>query len=285
MDLNPSLNCFVGVFWGVLLIPTTSSLSSPIFWTFTLLEVDNGAPDPVNLAISINKTTSLAQEVRGSREDAAVAALQIRGTSGNPFFQLSSHELFSDFLAKKTLKISNTIQSLHISNRRDKSRIKYDVMKETSLCIRGKPLLHEYFLYPMTGKSQYLPSGLPWIKSFLGNSKCDHTWEQPGKKKPKSHLWSSSSVSLHILKNNRGKRSELFPTFPISLGKQELYKHLSSLFLISETLLATCTDLKPPAQIWNTLWIYVCAHHPCSTCFKWPSMALLPVDTNWNIRQ
>lgn len=86
MDLNPNLNCFVGVFWGVLLILTTSSLSSPIFWTFTLLEVDNGARDPVNLAISINKTPSLAQEVRGNREDVAVAPLQIRGTSRKPFF-------------------------------------------------------------------------------------------------------------------------------------------------------------------------------------------------------
>lgn len=140
-----------------------------------------------------------------------MAAFQIRGTSGKPFFDLPSHELFSDF-SKKILKISNTIQSLHISSKRDKSRTKHNVKNKISLCIRGKPL--------STGKSQYLQSGLPWIKSFLGNSKCDHTWEQPDKKKPKSHLWSSCSLSRHILKNNRGKRSKLFPTFPISLGKQ-----------------------------------------------------------------
>lgn len=121
--------------------------------------------------------------------------------------------------SQKTLKISNTIQRLHFSSKREKSRIKQDVLTRP-LCIRGKSLLHEYLLYPKTGKSQYLQSGLPWTESFLGNSKCDHTWEQPGKKKAKSDLWSSRSVSLHILKNNRGKRSKLFPTSPISLGKQ-----------------------------------------------------------------
>lgn len=189
------------------------------------------------------------------------------------------------FWPKKPLKFQIQFRSSTFSAEETKAELNMMLWRRLLCVSEGKPLLHEYFLYPMTGKSQYLPSGLPWIKSFLGNSKCDHTWEQPDKKKPKSHLWSSSSVSLHILKNNRGKRSELFPTFPISLGKQELYKHLSSSFPISETLLATCTDLKPPAQIWNTLWIYAPAHHPCSTCFKWPSMALLPVDTNWNIRQ
>lgn len=89
---------------------------------------------------------------------------------GSPFLSFQVVNYFQTSF-QKTPKISNTIQSLHISSKRDKNRIKHDVMNKTSLCIKRKPLPHKCLPYLMSGKSQYLQSGLPWIVSFLGNSK------------------------------------------------------------------------------------------------------------------
>lgn len=111
-----------------------------------------------------------------SREHVVAAALQVRANKREAAFCAFKFWFILRLLSKK-LKFQIQFWASKFPLKREKNKIEYNAREETSLFFRRKPLPDRCLHYPTTGRSQYLQSGLPWITSILGNSKCDHTWD------------------------------------------------------------------------------------------------------------
>lgn len=123
MGLKPQSQLFC---WGFLSFAIFSSYPPyflPLFAHFLDFYFTGGRQwclRPCEFGYFHNQNNQLSIRSHRSREDVAVAALQIRGTSGKPLFELSSRELFSDFFPKNPYNSKEHSEPPYFQQKRQK---------------------------------------------------------------------------------------------------------------------------------------------------------------------